>query len=209
MLIFVACSKKAQVIPNKPALLPLVSGNKWIYRDSTYDTSAVVKEAYIDTAVLTSRTTTSSAYPGVTFYNMNDSNGWFGTNSYLANYTDVNSSYVLIMDTINKSPYLFFQTSPSDQLLLSSSRYRVDSSCIGALYVYGYATPIVVNNFSCTANVYLIYDCNNLVKEEVIEYVSSSVGVVRIEDYLQKHGDANPTLYLNYSQTLQKFIPHL
>ncbi|MFP5039653.1 hypothetical protein [Parasediminibacterium sp. JCM 36343] len=214
LVLSMASCSKTNYVPIAPAtdstaytgatLLPVKAGNKWVYKDSVFKSANVVDSTFADTAVITAKTATSSSLQGITFYNFCDSIGWFGKNAYLAPAIDQTSGYIFQMDSANGLPYTLFQTATIDNQYLGKSNDFTTPTCIHVFLQYGFATKTVVNGFSCIRNITYYSDCSST--EVIVQYVSPGVGIVRIEDY-EKTSSTNSTLYLSYSQTLQKFIP--
>jgi hypothetical protein len=212
LLSIVACNKSAQVVNynNNGAntLLPLTPGNVWIYQDSVFDSTNLVSNVYTDSAYIGTTTVTSSAEPGVLFYNFVDSFGWFGPSGYLATTTDpYGNGYILQIDSLGGSPYVFFETATADATILGSSQDFSNPSCISTYTQYGFASSYNVNGYTCYRNIGTNVNCNSVTTETIVEYVCPGVGIVRIEDYAQDTSAAGSPLFLDYSQTLTQYIP--
>jgi hypothetical protein len=182
------------------SLWPLQQGNVWYYKDSLFTDSAFTR-TYLDTT-----TTTSSVYQdpsGLFFVGINDPNGWFGPNGYVS--VDPYNTTIYELDSLNSSPYIFFGTVAQDGTQIGSGTDFTNPACPLTSTLYGFATPVTVNGYSCIRNIQYNVNCNNVNEEITVTYVSPGVGIVRIEDY-----QANPTdsavVYLDYSQTLQSSV---
>jgi len=208
----VSCKKEATVVSNVPTygnsnLWAIKAGNIWIYQDSIFKAGDTLINAFTDTVYMTSKTATSPDASGITFYGLNDSLGWFGRNAYIATPLDQSTGYILVIDSLGRSPYIFFLTASYDNQLLVSSRITIDSTCTGTDRQYGFTTPTTINGYSCIKNIEIISDCSLNVVEKIITYVSSGVGLVRIEYYKKVPNTNNGSIYLRFSQTLKKFLP--
>ena len=214
LLFLVACNKNAVVVNNNNnnnnsnSLMPLKAGNIWIYQDSTWDSLHALPQVLTDTAYLSTATATSASEPGILFYNFVDYNGWFGPYAYFANASDqYGNSYLLAMDSIGTNPYTYFETAPSDGTLLGSSQDFSNPACLTTYQQFAFASTTVINGYTCYKNFITATNCNNVNVENQVEYVSPGVGIVRFEDWVQDTTLPNKPLYLNYSQTLTKYIP--
>lgn len=208
----VACSKRATVINNDnvvvnngPYLLPLTPGNQWIYIDSVFDSTGKATEIYADTATLTNQKIVLSDYPTIPFYGMYNPNGWFGARTLFA--IESTNTYIYQMDSVSKTPYIFYKLSSSDNNLLGTSTDASNPACITNFAQYGFATPKLVNGYSCTRNVASSKNCKNVITQVAAYYVCANVGIVRLEGYVINKASPTQDLYLQFSQTLQKFIP--
>ena len=213
ILILTACSKNAVVLNNNnnnnnnnsTTLLPLTAGNIWVYQDSAFSSANVVSQVITDSAYVTSATTAAS---GIEFYNFVDPYGWFGPYGYFATASDqYGNNYILEMDSANTSPYTFFETASADQTLLGTGHDFTDPSCVVTYQQYGFASTTLVDGFTCYKNFITGTNCSNVNTENIVEYVSPGVGIVRVEDWEQDTTQASKPLYLSYSQTLTKYIP--
>lgn len=212
VVFIVSCKKEATVVSNVPTygnsnLWAIKAGNIWIYQDSIYNSGNTLKSAFTDTVYMTNKTTTSPDASGITFYGLNDSLGWFGRNAYIATPSDQYGGYILVIDSLGRSPYYFFLTASYDYQTLLSSKIAIDSTCTGTDRQYGFITPTTINGYSCIKNIEIISDCSLNVVEKIITYVSSGVGLVRIENYKKVPNKNNGSIYLSFSQTLKKFLP--
>jgi hypothetical protein len=197
-ILTVACSKhtsgpNAGHGPN--ALFPLVEGDTWYYKDSVFN-NAGQYGTYPDTAVVTNQAQ-QDPYTGYTFLGIQEDSGWF-SGSYIA--VDPNNSTIWEADPPSFQSYPFFQAVSQDGPVSNGTDYS-NPGCPINYVQYGYASPFTVAGYSCLKNAEVVTDCNNVIQEEVISYVSPGVGVVRIEDYLAD-STQNNKLYQDYSQTL-------
>jgi hypothetical protein len=180
-----------------PSLWPLKAGNSWIYQDSLF-TDTAFTSAYLDTATITAQTQTDQY--GTIYYGISEYNGWFGTGGYVA--VDPYNTTIYEVDSLNKSPYIFFETAQYDGQFLGSGYDFSDINCTKKLSQYGLVTTTSINGFNCLKNIEYTVDCNNITTEAVVTYVSPGVGVVRMEDYMAD-SSRNNTLFMDYSQTLR------
>jgi hypothetical protein len=183
------------------ALFPLTAGDTWYYDDSTFNNTAALTGYTPDTVTINSHQLTDNAgniYTGIT-----DPHGWFD-GSYIL--VDPGNSAVYEVDSPAYSPYVLFQTVGQDGVVGTGADYSNPGCPIQSIQ-YGYANPVMVANYSCLKNAEVVTDCNNVIREEVISYLSPGVGVVRIEDYLSDSTNGNK-LYEDYSQTLTNKVLH-
>lgn len=182
------------------ALFPLTTGDVWYYQDSVFSDSAVTG-VYPDTMTVNGRQfqdNYGNIYIGVT-----NLNGWF-RGSFIN--VDPSNTIVSEVDSPAYSPYTFFQTVGQDGPIGTGTDYS-NPACPVQSVQYGYASPVTVAGYSCLKNAEVTTDCNNVIKEEIISYISPGVGVVRIEDYLSDSTKGNQ-LYKDYSQTLTNKVLH-
>jgi hypothetical protein len=104
------------------------------------------------------------------------------------------------------SSYTFFQAVGQDGPIGTGADYSNPGCPIQSIQ-YGYATPVTIAGYSCLKNAEVVSDCNNVIREEVITYLSPGVGLVRIEDYAADSTQGNQ-LYEDYSQTLTNKVLH-
>ena len=214
ILTVVACSKKAMVVNNtNPSngvgsnLFPFKAGNVWIYQDSLWDSTKTLSRSFSDTAYLTSSTLDYTNSNGGLLYNFVDPKGVFGS-CYFGTWHDQNGNgYVLEYDGNGFNPYLFFGTSAAGDSLIDSWKVVSNPACTYNSQQYSYIATTQINGFTCFKNIITTTNCNNINTENYVEYVSSGVGIVRLENWVHDSTGTNKPLYLQYSQTLQKFIP--
>lgn len=182
------------------ALFPLTAGDTWYYQDSVFSDSGLIV-AYPDTMMVNTLRLDDNygnRYTGVT-----NPNGWFN-GSYIL--VDPGNTTVSEVDSPAFSPYTFFQTVGQDGPIGRGADYSNPGCPIYSIQ-YGYASPVTVAGYSCLKNAEVVSDCNNVIREEIISYLSPGIGVVRIEDYLSD-STHNNTLYEDYSQTLTNKVLH-
>lgn len=220
MLLFVlsfsiiACSKRAVVVNNNPPingpgsnLFPFKAGNVWIYQDSLWDSTKAIAKMHTDTAYISSSTLNNSSVNGGLLYNFVDPHGVFGS-CYFGTTADQNGNgYILESDSPYVKSYIFFGMSTSDRIIIDSWQDPSNASCTYSYAQYAYSTPTLINGYNCYKNIITTTNCNNINTENFVEYVSPGVGVVRLENWAHDTTGVNKPLYLQYSQTLQKFIP--
>jgi hypothetical protein len=215
MLFFMvaACSKKAVIVNNNnPSngpgsnLFPFKAGNVWIYQDSLWDSTKTLSSIYSDTAYLTTSTLNYSQANGGLLYNFIDPKGVFGSCYFGTSYDNNGNGLILEYDGNTNSPYIFFATSSAGDSLVDSWR-TPNASCSYSSYQYSYIATTQINGYTCFKNIITTTNCNNINTENYVEYVSPAVGIVRLENWVQDTTGVNKPLYLQYSQTLQKFIP--
>lgn len=214
ILTIVACNKKAVVVNNNyPSngtgsnLFPLKAGNQWIYADSLWDSTKTLSKSYLDTAYLTSATLSMAQINGGLLYNFVDPNGVFGS-CYFGTSHDINNNGIIIeYDGNNTNPYIFFGTSSKADSLVDYWRDASNPACTYSSQQYSYISTTQINGYTCFKNIISTTNCNNINTENFVEYVSPGVGIVRLENWAQDTTGTNKPLYLQYSQTLQKFIP--
>jgi hypothetical protein len=201
VILIASCMKMSSGITGSgaggPSLWPLKAGNIWIYQDSVFTDSASAK-TNLDTLLINSLTETDQY--GMIYYGLSEPNGWFGTGSYVA--VDPSNTTIYQVDSPSNSPYIFFQTTQQDGQFIGSGYDFSNPACTQLSSQYGFATPTMINGYSCLENIELTVNCNNITTEQVITYVSPGVGVVRMEDYMAD-STHNNNLFLDYSQTLQ------
>ncbi|MBS1660174.1 MAG: hypothetical protein JST68_03890 [Bacteroidetes bacterium] len=201
-IIIISCNKQSGVPagqgPN--SLFPLNKGNTWYYQDSVFADSNLIV-AYADTMRVGDSLRTDGY--GNTYTALVNPYGWFG-GSYLM--VDHYNSTVYEMDPPDYSPYTFFQTVGVDGPIGRGSDYSNPGCPISSIQ-YGFANLVSVSGYSCYKNAEVVTDCNNVIREEVISYLSPGVGMVRIEDYLSDSAQGNK-LYKDYSQTLTNKVLH-
>ena len=205
-----SCKKQATVAPTYPSsnLWALKAGNVWVYQDSEYNSNNTLRAAYPDTAIMTSATIQYADYPGLLFYGFKDSLGFLGPNTvYVSTPSDDYGGYILTMDDASSAPSIIYQTATSDNLVLASQQDNSTPTCVGTLNVYGYASSTLINGFTCTKNIKTYTDCNHNVIQSLITYVASGIGIVRWEYYKKDSNSTSNVLYLDFTQTLQKFLP--
>jgi len=198
-----ACSKKSSGPdaghgPN--ALFPLVAGDTWYYQDSVFNDSALIV-AYPDTMAVNSQRVQDNM--GNRYVGLTNPNGWFN-GSYIL--VDPANTTVTEADSPAFSPYTFFQAVGQDGPIGTGADYSNPGCPIQSIQ-YGYAMPVTIAGYSCLKNAEVVSDCNNVIREEVISYLSPGVGVVRIEDYAADSTHGNK-LYEDYSQTLTNKVLH-
>ncbi len=215
LLIFsiVACSKKAVVVNNSyprngpgSNLFPFKAGNQWIYLDSLWDSTKTLSKFYSDTAYLTSSTLNMSQINGGLLYNFVDPNGVFGSCYFGTSHDNNNNGLIIEYDGNGTNPYVFFGRSSISDSLVDSWR-TPNASCSYSSEQYSYIATTQINGYTCFKNIITTTNCNNINTENFVEYVSAGVGIVRLENWVQDTTGINKPLYLEYSQTLQKFIP--
>ena len=196
-----ACTKSVDTAASSTlvgSLLPLNVGNHWIYQDSVFNASGETITAYKDSSFISELSTEKS---GTTFYAYNDSSGWFGASSYLA--VDPSNTSLYVLDSLNAaSPYLFFSLSPADGFLVGTTTFT-DSTNMEFDALYGYATTFNIHGYVCNKNIEQLKDESGNITYATVYYVSSGIGIVRIEEY--SLAADNKTLFLDYSQTLQSY----
>jgi hypothetical protein len=200
-VIAVSCSKHSSGPdaghgPN--ALFPLTAGDTWYYQDSVFNDSALMV-AYPDTMTINSNRVQG---PNADFVGLTNPNGWFN-GSYIL--VDPSNTTVYEVDSPAYSPYTFFQNTGQDGPI--GTGYDNNNGCPVQSVQYGYAASFTVAGYSCLKNAEVVTDCNNVIREEVISYLSPGVGVVRIEDYAPDSTKGNK-LYEDYSQTLTNKVLH-
>ena len=210
----VACSKKAVVVNNSyPSngvgsnLFPFKAGNMWIYQDSTWDSTKALDKVFADTAYISTSTIGFSQANGGLLYNFVDPKGVFGS-CYFGTTSDLNGNGIIIeLDYNNNYPYLFFGTATNGDSSLGTWKDASNASCTLSNQQFAFANPIKINGYNCYKNVITTSNCNNINTENFVEYVSPGVGIVRLENWKQDTTGINKPLYLEYSQTLQQYIP--
>ena len=189
--------------PSQP-LIPLTSGNSWVYNDSNFNSNnaGIFDSTWVDSVILNGQTTTLSGPNGdVVFYGVNDASGWFG-NSYLG--VDPSNTVVYGLDSVNSPAYIFFGTSGSDNAVLGSNEDNTTNpTCPTTYTLYGFATSVTINGHTCLRNVQQTTNCNGLIEEQINTYIAPGVGVVRIEDY--EIDSTSSHLNLSYTQTLKSY----
>ena len=189
--------------PSQP-LIPLTSGNSWVYNDSNFNSNnaGIFDSTWIDSVTLNGQTTELSGPNGnVVFYGVNDASGWFG-NSYLG--VDPSNTVVYGLDSVNSPAYIFFGTSSTDNAILGSDEDNVTNPTCPVTYtLYGFATSVTVNGHTCLRNIQQTTNCNGLIEEQINTYIAPGVGVVRIEDY--EIDSTSSHLNLSFTQTLKSY----
>lgn len=180
------------------ALWPLKAGNQWVYVDSSFSDSIFV-QANPDT--VTALAQTYHDPNGFPLYELTSTGqGWFWTSSFAG--VDQGNDAIFLMDSLTTPSYLFYAAAAQDGTLIGTGTDFSNPSCPIQIAQYGFASPVVVNGYTCYPNVQYSTDCNNVIQEEIFIYVSPGVGVVRIEDHLADPS-LNNALFLDYSQTLK------
>ncbi|TDX01182.1 hypothetical protein [Dinghuibacter silviterrae] len=206
LLIAAACTPSSHYNTGTPSqpLIPLTSGNSWIYVDSVFNNNngGAFDTAWTDSVSLTGQTAEFTGPNGtVEFYQLNDPTGWFGS-SYLG--VDPSNTVVYGLDSLNANAYVYFGTATQDgEVLGSSEDNTTNPSCPITYDLYGFATSVVVNGHTCLRNVETALNCNNFTVEQINTYIAPGVGVVRIEDY-----ESDSTLThtnLSFTQTLKSY----
>jgi len=179
------------------SLFPLTAGDTWYYQDSAFTDSSFLWTT-LDTMVATKNTITDPN-SGTIFLGLQDGvNGWFDS-SYIAvspdNYT------VYEADAPDYSPYVMFQAVGQDGAIGSGGDYSNPACVIGSTQ-YGYAQPVAVAGYQAYKNVEVVQNCNNVVLEEVVTYLSPGVGPVRMEDWRTDTTGGKNLFYEYYSATL-------
>jgi hypothetical protein len=182
------------------ALFPLTAGDTWYYQDSVFNDSALIV-AYPDTMTVNSQRVQDNA--GNRYVGLTNPNGWFN-GSYIL--VDPGNTTVYEVDSPAYSSYTFFQAVGQDGPIGTGADYSNPGCPIQSIQ-YGYATPVTIAGYSCLKNAEVVSDCNNVIREEVITYLSPGVGLVRIEDYAADSTQGN-RLYEDYSQTLTNKVLH-
>jgi hypothetical protein len=182
------------------ALFPLTAGDTWYYQDSVFNDSMLTGVSP-DTVTINSQRVTDNA--GNVYVGITNPRGWFN-GSYIL--VDPSNTTVSEVDSPAFSPYIFFEAVGQDGVIGTGADYSNPGCPIQSIQ-YGYATPVSVAGYSCLKNAEVVSDCNNVIKEEVISYLSPGVGVVRIEDYVSDSTSGNK-LYKDYSQTLTNKALH-
>ena len=206
IVVMASCAKTSSTgfaVSGKTSLWPLKATNTFVYQDSAFDTNDTLLESYTDSAYVNSLTTVIS---GVTFYGFTDSLGWFGTGSYLA--VDPYNTTIYSLDSLNSTPYIFFQEASADGTILGTSQDFSNPSCIGNITQYGFASTYSIAGYSCYRNILTETDCNNNTIYTVVLYIAPGAGLVRVEEYSQIPGAAGGSLYKDYSQTLKSVTLH-
>jgi hypothetical protein len=180
------------------AIWPFKAGNTWVYADSVFSDSTFISYTG-DTVTALAQTYHDDDNGGFPLYQLTSTgNGWFFTNSFAG--VDPGNDAIFLMDSLNSGgPYLFFAVAPVDGTVIGTGTDFSNPNCPIQIVQYGFATPVVVDGYSCISNVQYSTDCNGVIQEEIFIYVSPGVGVVRIEDWVA----VNNVLYLDYSQTLK------
>ena len=207
VLLAVSCTPSSNYntgVPSQP-LMPLASGDQWIYLDSVFnnDNGGALDTIYIDTMVINSQTLAYNGPNGnITFYGVTDPNGWWGDTSYIG--LDPSNTVLYGVDGQSGSPYAFFGTSSADGVVLGQSTdYTTNPNCPTQYSLIGYATPVKVGSYTCLWNQQNAVNCNNFTVETINTYVDPGVGVVRIVDFESDSTGAN--LNLSFSMTLQSY----
>jgi hypothetical protein len=199
-LFSVACHKNssgpnAGYGPN--SLFPLTAGDTWYFQDSAFSDSGQ-QGTYLDTLVATKNTWTDPG-TGTIFLGLQDGPyGWFDS-SFIA--VDPNNYAVYESDPPNYQPYVLFQTVSQDGAIGSGGDYS-NPACVISSTQYGYAAPVSIYGYQAYKNVEVIKDCNNIVVEEVVSYLSPGVGPVRLEDWRTDTTGGKNIFYENFSATL-------
>lgn len=199
-ILSVACHKNTSG-PNPGyganSLFPLTAGNTWYFQDSAFSDSGQA-EAYLDTMIATKNTWTDPG-SGTIFLGLQDgAYGWFDS-SYIAVAPD--NSAVYEADAPNYQPYIFFQTVNQDGAIGTGGDYSNPACVIGSTQ-YGYAASVSVYGYQAYKNVEVIKDCNNIVLEQVVAYLSPGVGPVRLEDWRTDTTGGKNIFYESFSSTL-------
>jgi hypothetical protein len=179
------------------SLFPLTAGDTWYFTDSVFTDSGTM-QTQLDTMVATKNMWTDPG-SGTIFLGLQDGPyGWFDS-SYIA--VDPNNYAVYEADAPDYSPYLFFQTVSQDGAIGSNGDYSNPACVIGSTQ-YGYAAPVSVYGYQAYRNVQVVKDCNNIVLEEIVSYLSPGVGPVRLEDWRTDTTGGKNIFYEYYSATL-------
>ena len=184
-------------------LIPLASGNYWIYVDSTFnDTTGAFETLYLDTVTLNGQTQQySSADGNVVFYGVSDSLGWFGTGGYLG--VDPSNTVIYGADSAGAQPYIFFETANADGVDLGSSTDYTNAACPVTYTLYGFVSTTKIGGFTSLQNTQVTTNCNGAITEQINTYVDPGIGVTRIVDYETATGGTSPQL--SFTQTLQSY----
>lgn len=179
------------------SLFPLTAGDTWYFQDSAFTDSGQV-EAYLDTMVATKNQWTDPG-SGTIFLGLQDGqHGWFDS-SYIA--VDPSNYAVYEADAPDYNPYIFFQTVSQDGAVGTGGDYSNPACVIGSTQ-YGYAAPFSLYGYQAYKNVEVVKDCNNIILEEVVSYLSPGVGPVRLEDWRTDTTGGKNIFYENFSATL-------
>jgi hypothetical protein len=179
------------------SLFPLTAGDTWYFQDSAF-TDSGQWEAHLDTMVATKNMWTDPG-SGTIFLGLQDGPyGWFDS-SYIA--VDPSNYAVYEADAPNYQPYILLQTVSQDGAVSSDGDYSNPACVIGSTQ-YGYAAPVSLYGYQAYKNVEVVKDCNNIVLEEVVTYLSPGVGPVRMEDWRTDTTGGKNIFYETYSATL-------
>jgi hypothetical protein len=179
------------------SLFPLTAGDTWYFQDSIF-TDSSFQQTNLDTMVATKNTWTDPG-SGTIFLGLQDgANGWFDS-SYIAVSPDNYAVYE--MDVPYYQPYVMFQTVNQDGPVGSSGDYS-NPACVVGTTQYGYAAPVSINGYQAYKNVEVVQNCNSVILEEVVTYLSPGVGPVRLEDWRTDTTGGKNTFYQYYSATL-------
>ena len=181
------------------ALFPLTAGDTWYYQDSIFN-DTMLTGVTPDTATVNSQRLTDNA--GNVYVGITNPRGWF-QGSYIL--VDPGNTTVYEVDSPAYNSYVFFQAVGQDGII--GTGFDANNGCPLRSIQYGYATPVTVAGYPSLKNAEVITDCNNVIREQVISYLSPGVGVVRIEDYVSDSSSGNK-LYEDYSQTLTNKVLH-
>ncbi len=211
----VACSKKAVVANNTypPSngagsnLFPFKAGSVWIYQDSLWDSTKTLSKVFADTAYISNNTLRFDLANGGLLYNFIDPKGVFGS-CYFGTSTDVNGNGIIIeLDYGYSKPYIFFGTATNGDSSIGTWKDASNAACTYNYQQFAFTTSTKINGYNCYKNIITTTNCNNINTENFVEYVSPGVGIVRLENWKQDTTGINKPLYLDYSQTLQQYIP--
>lgn len=179
------------------SLFPLTAGDTWYFQDSAFTDSGQAGVS-LDTLVATKNTWTDPG-TGTIFLGLQDGpHGWFDS-SYIA--VDPNNYAVYESDAPNYSPYILFQTVNQDGVV-GTGGDNSNPACPISSIQYGYAAPVSVYGYQAYRNVQVVQDCNNVVLEQVVSYLSPGVGPVRMEDWRTDTTGGKNIFYEDYSVTL-------
>lgn len=182
-------------------LWPVVPGNYWVYNDSAFYNNGTTQAIDSDTATITSAVIQIAVNGySLSFYGITEPDGWFGTGTYVS--VDPSNTFLYEADSATASPYVIFATATEDNTLVGTGN-GYDTTCLLTYDLYGFASTTVIHGFTCLKNVETTTNCNGVLDEETVLYVSPGIGVVRMEDWLlDSLGNA---LYRDYSQTLSTY----
>lgn len=195
LLLLFSCSKDS-IPANPPAsnnqVYPIVSGNYWVYRDSSFnDNGSFYGSAPSDTL----RTIYSITFQGNVFYGADT---FYITQTY---YRQADDSTIEEYDPAVNNSYIYFRHVKTNNTIIRSEDV-VYSNEHFVTTLTGYTDTTNLYGYDCIRNE-STSTRSGILNLKIIIYVKPGVGVVRYEYYLRNTTTGNLNIY--FTRTLVSY----
>jgi hypothetical protein len=198
-IVLISCSKDERIPgtppTESPGLMPLKTGNNWVFEKKDFDSTGNLKSTTNDTLFIIS----SISINDTVYYQQYQT---LITNQHAASFfVNIDSNTIGKIDSATK--YIFFKRVNTNNILINSWPDTSSDRCRGHNDLFGFAGINTVNGYTgCLKNEIRVTDCTGLTFEKWVYYLKSGLGLVRIEHYILE-GDG--LFYLQFSEDLKSY----